>query len=197
MLTPFQTIGFALFFGIFMLGATTIPSSENHFSAYLVQNGKQLPIDHHVVKAKKAPFQIVVDMSDKEGVFVNISFSKETYAKALKNVNADQLPGFSKVAIYENWNNPMNELLVSTTQPNFWFVETPAKSKFNSHQNINNRYLCIRKAECIYDLDLHQNMPIEKLKKPLYFSFIKFTAQGDNFRWKELMRHNFRIEWVD
>ena len=35
---------------------------KHHFNAYIIQDGKQLNIDQHVVRVKRAPFQIILDM---------------------------------------------------------------------------------------------------------------------------------------
>jgi hypothetical protein len=170
---------------------------KHHFNAYIIQDGKQLSIDQHVVKVKRAPFQIIVDMPDKKGVFVSASFFRDTFKQALRNVSSNDLPGFSKEALFELWKNPNNELLVSSNNPNFWFIETPANHRFSSYEYVNNRYLCSRTVDFIYDIDMHKNKSLANMDMSLYLTFIKFEPDEENYRSKELMRHEFKIEWVD
>ncbi len=171
--------------------------TAHHFMAYIVQDGKQIPIENHIAKVKKAPFKVVVDMPDKTGVFVNISNEGGTFHSGLKNVSASKLKGFSKPAIYEYWKNSNKELLISKTKPNFWFIETAAKSRFSSYEKVNGRYICSREVEQLYDVDLHKKVPLGEVKGDVYFTFIKFEANGENIRNRELMRHNFKIKWID
>jgi len=182
---------------IFSLGAVPPKFPAHHFKAYIVQDGKQLPINYHVVDVKRKPFQIVVDMPDKEGVFVNVSFSKNTYKNALKNVPFKDLNGFSEAAIYEVWKNPNNELLVSNTKPCFWFIESRLNHRFSDYEWVNNRYICTRQVNTIYDVNLHKEVDFRDLSTPMYLTFIKFKKIGDDFRGEELMRHEFKIQWID
>lgn len=182
---------------IFTLGAVPPKFPAHHFKAYIVQDGKQLPINYHVVDVKRKPFQIVVDMPDKEGVFVNVSFSKNTYKNALKNVPFKDLNGFSESAIYEVWKNPNNELLVSNTKPSFWFIESRLNHRFSDYEWVNNRYICTRQVNAIYDVNLHKEVDFRDLSTPMYLTFIKFKKIGDDFRGEELMRHEFKIQWID
>jgi hypothetical protein len=185
-----------IFFGSLFIGAMPPKFPVHHFIAYIKQNGKQLPINYHVVKVKREPFEIVVDMPDKEGVFVNISFSKNTYKNALKNIPFDNLQGFSEPAIYEVWKNPNKELLVSNTRPCFWFIESSLNHRFSNYEWVNKRYICTRKVDAIYDINKHKAIEFKDLDTPIYLTFIKFKKIGDNYRAEELMRHEFKVEWV-
>jgi hypothetical protein len=176
---------------------TTSRVTGHHFKAYIIQNGIQLPIEQHVVKLKRAPFQIVVDMPDKEGVFISASFNSGTYKQALKNVSSSKLNSFSEVAIYELWKNPNNELFVEGTHPQFWFIDSPSKSRFNSYEKVNGRYICNRSVDHFYDMDAHIEIPVSETNRPLFLTFIKFSVEGENYRSQELMRHSFKVEWED
>ena len=88
-------------------------------------------------------------------------------------------------------------MLISKTKPNFWFIETAAKSRFSSYEKVNGRYICSREVEQLYDVDLHKKVPLGEVKGDVYFTFIKFEANGENIRNRELMRHNFKIKWID
>lgn len=182
---------------LFTLGATPPKFPAHHFKAYIVQDGQQLPIKYHVVQVKRKPFQIIVDMPDKEGVFVNASFSKNTYKNALKNVPFKDLNGFSEAAIYEVWKNPNKELLVSNTKPCFWFIESRLNHRFSDYEWVNKRYICTRQVDVIYDVNVHEEVDFKQLDAPMYLTFIKFKKIGEDFRGEELMRHEFKIEWVD
>ena len=169
----------------------------HHFSAYIVQDGKRLYTYHQVVKVKRKPFNIVVDMPDKEGVFVSIAFNRKTYKAALDNVIWTDLMGFKNAALPEMWGNPNNELLVSDFSPYYWYIESKVNNKFSSYQRINNRYVCRRRVEVLYDMDVHKYRKLEDIGMSLYFTFLKFRVEGDNARAEELMRHEFKIEWID
>ncbi len=188
---------FLILVWLLILGATPPKFPAHHFKAYIVQDGKQLPINYHVVEVKRKPFQIIVDMPDKEGVFVNASFLKNTYKNALKNVPFKDLNGFSEAAIYEVWKNPNNELLVSNTKPCFWFIESRINHRFSDYEWVNKRYICTRQVDVIYDVNVHEEVDFKQLSVPMYLTFIKFKKIGEDFRGEELMRHEFKIEWVD
>ena len=183
--------------GLCFIQGTTSRTTPHHFMAYIIQDGKQLPIEKHVVQAKKSPFQIVIDMPETKGVFVSASFKPNTYNPALKNVEVSKLPGYKDVAIYELWKNPNNELFVEGSTPSFWFINSPSKHRFSYYEKINNRFICTREVEKFYDLDKHNEISFSKIKNSLYLTFVKFEREGDNYRSKELMRHNFKIEWID
>jgi len=182
--------------GILSIRGINTKYTPHHFMAYIVQDGKQIPIENHVAKLRKAPFTVVVDMPGKKGVFVSVSQKSQTYNLALKNVSVEKLPGFQKSAVYELWKNVNTELLIGGAQPNFWFIDTPAKHRFSSYEKINGRYICEREVDKIYDIYTHNEIPLSSISGKLYFTFIKFEALGSNSRYKELMRHNFKVEWV-
>jgi hypothetical protein len=181
--------------GVF--GAFKYPHNALNFSAYVLQNGVRIPIDQHIVKLKRSEFDIIVDMPNKEGVFINISYSSNTYNGALKNTPVNDLKGFTEVAFFELWKNQNQELLVSDIQPNFWFIDSRANHRFSSYEWVNNRYISTRKVSKIYDTNKNIGYNVTEAKKPLYLTFIQFDSEGDNFRKKELMRTEFKIEWID
>lgn len=190
-----------LFFGIIIgivglsIQGTTSYVSEHHFVAYIIQDGKQLPIDQHICMVKKAPFDIVIEMQDRNGVFVNGSFNAQTYHQSIRNVRSDKLLGFGDEAIYDLWKNPLNELMIEGNRPNYWFIDSPSKHRFSSYEKVNGNYVCYRTVKQFYDLESHTTIPISKVSKSLYLTFIKFETEGDNYRSAELMRHGFQIIW--
>ncbi|MGB0805174.1 MAG: hypothetical protein ACPGRC_00700 [Salibacteraceae bacterium] len=169
--------------------------SKNHFVAYIVQDGKQLPIDQHVVRVKRAPFDIVIEMQDTEGVFVSGSFHPQTYNQAIRNISPEQLPGFSSVAIYDFWRNPLNEFMIEGVNPNFWFIDSPSKHRFSRYEKVNGSIVAYRTVNHFYDLVKHEKIEITNVEKPLYITFIKFKANNEDYRQEELMRHGFKIIW--
>lgn len=171
--------------------------AKHHFSAYIMQDGQQIPIDQHIAKVRRAPFSIVIEMQDKEGVFVSGSFNSSTYSQAIKNIPSNKLEGFKKEAIYELWKNPDNELLIEGQNPNFWFIDSPTEHRFSSYEKVNGWIICERKVSHFYDLEKHQRLELSNVSKPLYLNFIKFKQEGENYRSLELMRHGFKIEWID
>lgn len=180
---------------VLLFNGTTRYISPNHFIAYIVQDGKQLPIDNHIVKAKKAPFKIVIEMQDTKGVFVSASLHSSTYNQSARNVAPDKLPGFRDVAIYEVWKNPTNELIIEGKMPNFWFIESPSKHRFTSYEKVNGSYVCSRNVKSLYDIEKQSSVSLETISKPLYLTFIKFKPEAEDYRSEELMRHGFKIEW--
>lgn len=191
----FKVVLICLFIGSPMLLKAQYP--PHHFSAYIEQDGKRLSTYHQVVKVKRKPFVIVLDMPDKEGVFVSIAFNRKTYKAALENVPVADLVGFQNTALPELWGNPNNELLISDLSPYYWFIDSKSRHKFTHYQRINNRYICKRRVEFLYDIDVHKPRDLATIKMSLYFTFIKFKVEGDNARAEELMRHEFKIEWID
>ena len=186
-----------LFISLLSINASNTDVVPHYFMAYVIQGGKQLYIDKHVVKVKKAPFQVVVDMFEKDGVFVYASFNGETYEKGIQNTSVQNLYGFKNTAIYEVWKNPNEELCIDGNSPNFWFIDSPTKHRFTSYENINGRYLCVRNINHFYNMKTGQEIDVKNVNGPLYFTFIKFKQEGANYRSKELMRHGFKIELED
>tara|TARA_R110002050_G_scaffold297339_2_gene458633 strand:+ start:49555 stop:50184 length:630 start_codon:yes stop_codon:yes gene_type:complete len=181
------------------LGLTSFTAHypKSNFSAYIIQNGKRLPIDKHVVQLKREPFEVVVDMPDKNGVFVNVSFNAGTYNGALRNVQVADLKGFQNVAMYEVWKNPNQELLVSDDQPSYWFIDSRINHRFSYYDWVNNRYIGTREVQYVYDVNMNIKYEIKDVKKSLYLTFIQFYTENENYRAKELMRHEFKIEWIN
>jgi hypothetical protein len=184
-----------LIFGGLFINATSSRSNNLHFSAYVIQDGKQLPIDQHIVRAKKSPFQIVIEMNDGRGVFVSSSLKSSTYNQAIRNVSPEKLNGFKDMANYELWKNPLNELLIEGSGPNFWFIDSPSKHRFSFYEKVNGKFICTRQVDYLYDLKKHEVIPLASISKPLYFTFIMFASKEEDYRHVELMRHGFKIEW--
>ena len=193
----FKKTAIVLLFVFTVIGYAKAQYPPHHFSAYIVQDGKRLSTYHQVVKVKRKPFEIVVDMPDKEGVFVSIAFNRKTYNKALENGVWQDLLGFKNPALPELWGNPEKELLVSDFSPYYWYIESRLKNKFSGYDKINNRYVCSRTVDVLYDVDVHKQRPLETIGMSLYFTFIKFRVEEDNARAEELMRHHFKIQWID
>ena len=182
---------------LLVINASFVTYPSHFFMAYVVQDGVRLPIDEHVVKVKKAPFEIVLDLPNKQGVFVHVSYNKTTFNRALRNEDLTNLPGFEKTAIFELWNNPDKNLLLADNQPMYWFIESKSKARFSSYEIINDRHICERKVSNIYDVDTHERRDLSTMSSPVYVTFLKFDEQGKNYRYKEVMRHEFKIEWVE
>jgi hypothetical protein len=191
-----QTISI-LVISMLFLSANHVKYAPHYFMAYIVQDGVILPIDEHVVKVKKKPFVIVLDMPDKSGVFVNAAFQSSTFNSALRNAETSSLKGFDEVAMYESWGNPLAEVLISQNRPMFWFIDSRANNRFSDYEHVNERYLCNRNVKVFYDTKEHVEIPIQQMRKPVFITFLKFSAEGENYRKKELMRHEFKIEWID
>ena len=193
---------FLKFLGILLISISFIgmaPSkyAPHYFMAYIVQDGIVLPIDKHVVKVKRKPFVIVLDMPDKTGVFVNAAFQSSTFNAALRNAEISSLKGFTTIAMYEGWGNPLNEILISPNQPSYWFIDSKLNNRFTDYEFVNERYLCNREVNVFYDTKSQKELSVEQMNKSVYFTFLKFTIEGDNYRKKEVMRHEFKIEWID
>lgn len=189
---------------VFITGMLSIsaisPDAEIYnprFSAYIMQDGKRLEINQHVVQVKRKTFNVVVDMPDQNGVFVSVAFNHKTFKNALKNIPAEHLPGFSNSAMSEKWLNQNNELMVSDFSPNYWFIDSRLEHRFTDYEIINDRYWCYRTVDILYDADVKKQRELSKVEMPLYLTFITFSKDGDNSRANELMRHEFKIEWVD
>ena len=180
-----------------LINTSFVTYPDHYFMAYVVQDGVVLPIDQHVVKVKKRPFEIVLDLPNKKGIFVHMSYDEKTFNGAIENENVSGLPGFDNTAVFELWNNPDLSVFMADHQPMYWFIDHKSKTRFSSYEIINDRYLCVRKVDNIYDLDAHQEVELSAMKQPVYFTFLKFEEKGDNYRFKEVMRHEFKIEWVD
>ncbi len=192
------TRNFVLFgFLICSWGSVFSQYPEHHFAAYVMQDGVRLNTDHQVVKVKRKPFVIIVDLPDKEGVFVNISFNNNTFNQALENIPVRKLDGFKNTGLPELWRNPNGEIFVSDESPCYWFIETKYINKFSEYQYINKRYYCRREVFRFYDMDVHEEKHLYSMISPVYFTLIKFKSIEDNKRSSELMRHAFKIEWID
>lgn len=182
--------------GVMCIGA--IPSYEEvRFSTYIVQNGKRLEVNQHVVEVKRSSFEIVFDMPDSEGVFVNTSFNPKTYQQVLSNIAVKNIQGFKSTAMAEMWRNPNGELLVSDNKPSFWFIDSAKKHRFSSYHKVNERFLCERHVDVLYDVDNHKGITLSSVIQPLYLSFIKYIPNSEGTRGREMMRHELKIVWVD
>ena len=182
--------------GIICIGANS-SYEEVRFSTYIVQNGKRLEINQHVVEVKRASFEIVFDLPDSEGIFVNSSFNPKTYQQVLSNVPVKSISGFSKTAMVEMWKNPNGELLISNTKPSFWFINSAKEHRFSSYHKLNERFICTRKVAVLYDVDNHKEIKLSEVNLPLYLSFIKYIPNSENSRGREMMRHELKIVWTD
>jgi hypothetical protein len=167
----------------------------NRFSAYVMQYGKKVPIQDHALTLARDSFSVVIDMPTKEGVFVHASFNSDTYYMVLDNVPYAQIPNFQPVALFEMWNNPYQELIVTNERPQYWFIESSKKHRFSYYNNINGRYLCVKNVHQLYDPEQQMVVPLNQVKQPLFLSFISFSTAGGNRRVDEIMRHELIIRW--
>lgn len=169
----------------------------NRFSAYILQYGKKVDIKNHALSINRDTFEIVVDAPDRGGVFVHVSFHDSTFVAVRDNRPFNSIPNFQSPAIFEMWRNPLNELLICEKQPQYWFIDSPHKHRFNHYELRNGRYVCTKVISQVYDVDFQTVIPLEMLDAPIYLSFVSFRFSEDNRRAEEIMRHELVINWKD
>lgn len=169
----------------------------NRFSAYVVQHGKKIEIKDHALTIYRDTFEIVVDAPNRGGVFVHVSFYDSTFVAVRDNKPFNKISNFQSPAIFEMWGNPYHELLICENKPQYWFIDSPRKHRFNHYEQRNGRYLCTKVIGQVYDVDYQTVIPLMMLDVPLYLSFVSFRLSGDDRRAEEIMRHEFMINWKD
>lgn len=170
------------------------PSFELHF----MQDGKEVPVNHGVVKLQKKPFAIEIEMSKKLGLMVSASFKSKMYKKAMKDEHIHELEIFNGKGLVEEKFNRDKNILISDEHPNYWFYSTDKANRFDKvvKDEYSPKVSCTRTVTMFKVADTKEEIDVTEIAKEVYLIFM-LTKVGDNSLDKiEIQRAPVMIEWV-
>jgi hypothetical protein len=145
-----------------------------------------------VIKLKKEPFVIAVELNKLDGVFVNSSYDDIVYQGALKR----NLPDFQtigwKVSVETEFNKDQELFLQDQDSYCYWFYD-PKEYDWHRFDSLivrkGNTIIGTKTIRQFYSLENKLNIAIKDLpKKPIYLSF--FSTSGS------FAKENAKLEQV-
>lgn len=170
-----------LLFGCGTRGSLIKPGFE-HFRIYIEQDGTVKDIDSGEVSLDKKPFVIIVTFIGPDSIFMNASFTDESYIPARDGKPAQEIYGFKGTGIAEELYNPAEVLMISKKSPNFWHYENESDHRFNEVTERSGILICKRRISNIVDLDSSkEKIYISEMEEDeIYLVFMKLEW-NDNY----------------
>lgn len=170
---------------------------DRMFVVKFIQEGKVISVDRTgEITLRKQPFQIQIEHIIDEGVLVGATLEDDLYRSAIGEADLE-------VSWYENTGmadalfNDDKAVMVSNDAPNYWFYSSAEEHRFDRDpRESRGRYVGKRTIANIALLDPYRKIPIQQIKKDLYFVFYESTYDmtkdefnrgeplGVHIRWK-------------
>ncbi len=179
------------------LSAAVHATEDPKFKISFVQNGKKTTVNHGVIKLKKQPFAIEIEMSKKMHLMVAASQKSKVYKTAMKNEHIHEMSIFAEKGMIEAKFNPEKNVLLSDKQPNYWYFSTAKSNRFDKvvEDEYSTKVTCTRTVTHFTVNDSKEEIDVSEIIREVYLVFIT-TKVGDNSLDKiEVQRLPVKIEW--
>jgi len=165
---------------------------------FVKQGQDSIRLNNNTVKLQKKPFTLIFVYNNPKkhnGVYVNTSFTKDYYkmdpSETIKDLN--YLP---QKVYSEHKFNPNKELKVN---PEFfqYFGYNPNANwnKFDRLIKKNGKVIAYRKVKNFYLVDAKENIPVEKMRFPIFMIFDVINQKTGRFFNKEVYRAKAKIKF--
>ena len=185
-----------IFVGLSMtLHATEDPKFEISF----VQNGQTIKPVHGVIKLKKQPFAVQVDMTKKMHLMVAASQKSKVYKTAMKNEHIHEMSIFAEKGMVEGKFNPEKNILLSDKQPNYWYFSTEKSNRFDKTvvDEYSTKVTCTRTVTHFTVYDSKEEIDVSEIVREVYLVFITTKVGNNSLDKIEVQRLPVKIEWEE
>jgi len=172
-----------------------MPPPPKAFNIIFLQDGITHQVVNNKVSLKKAPFHVIVDASNINGIYLNASFQKDS--KFVTPNEFDNLTSIAPKVFAEQAFNKNNELIVSPLNYSYWFYNQNMDwHRYNNvHPKKEKGFIGTKTIHQIFEEGNDTILPVEELTEPLYLFF--FSMEGSfELGYHLLQRHYIEIQWT-
>ncbi len=178
-------------------GKKTIRHGFEHFQVSIEQDGEVRGSGNSEIVLKKKPFSINVSFVEAKRIFVNASFTDESYAPSKDGSPLSEIPGFTGTGIAEELFNKNEVLFISRDSPNYWYYNSKSDHRFNSVKEESSVLICTRRISAVYDIDGEKrDIEIENMaEKRIFLVFMNLEWNKDYSEKNEKKRIYVKINF--
>ncbi|HOP28737.1 MAG TPA: hypothetical protein P5120_01690 [Spirochaetota bacterium] len=149
---------------------------------FIEQAGNRINIKENTAEIRRIPFSFIINFSRPDSIFINASFSSESFNNALAGLPLDELIGFRNPGIDEEPFNKQNILHVSNAAPNLWYYTDDTDHRFNLIKKYEKGIICQRNIHSIADIDSEgQKTELNKLKNGIIYLVIVTVDWNEDY----------------
>lgn len=165
---------------------------------YIEQGGSRIEIRDNTAELRRTPFSIVFKFSRPDSIFVNASFSSESFNNASNGLPLSELIGFKNPGIDEEPFNKQSILYISNDAPNLWYYTDDTDHRFNLIKKDDMGITCQRDILSVADIDAgSQKTELIKLKKDIiYLVIVTVDWNEDYTRMIEKSRKLIKLKFI-
>lgn len=173
-----------------------MPEGEQYFIVKFKQDSTEFKVRDNIVKIKKAPFVIQIEMKKINGVFLNASYNSDFFDKCEKldcNIIGDVI---SKTMAESDFNSD-KELMIDDSSFSYWFYDSSINwHRFDKDITCKNDVVFATKTISIFNLPV--NKIISKIAESpefLYLVFFSINENKDNHSKTISQKAKYKIKW--
>ncbi len=166
-----------------------------HFKVEIYQDGLKRNTEGQQVILERKPFEIYVHFTGQDSIFVNASYSPESYEKSVNGSVFTDITGFRETEITESLFNRDEILYISNNSPHFWHYTSDKEHRFNEVLKNNGIIICKRKISNIVNLDGEiKKISISDMDEDVIFLVIMKMQWSPDFSTRmELKRQSMKL----
>ncbi len=165
---------------------------------FIEQAGNRIDIKDNTAEIRRMPFSFIISFSRPDSIFINASFSSESFNNAQAGLSLNELIGFRNPGIDEEPFNKQNILHISNNTPNLWYYTDDTDHRFNLIKKHERGIICQRDIVSIADIDSEsQKTDINKLKKDtIYLVIVTADWNEDYTKMIEQSRKLIKLKFI-
>jgi len=165
---------------------------------FIEQSGNRTDIKDNTAEIRRMPFSFIINFSRPDSIFINASFSSESFNNALAGLPLNELIGFRNPGIDEEPFNKQNILYLSNDTPNLWYYTDDTDHRFNLIKKHERGVICQRNILSIADVDSeNQKTELNKLKKDtIYLVIVTVDWNEDYTKMLEKSRKLIKLKFI-
>ena len=176
--------------------ATKVNPGFQHFRISVEQDNVIKEINNHIVELEKKPFTIIVSFIGFDSIFVNASFTHESYIAALNGEPVDTIKGLQSPAMNEELFNKEALIYISEKSPNYWYYTNDNDHRFSEVIKKSEIYLCRRNVASVYVTDKNKKIDIADIPaNEIYLVFMKAEWNKDYSKKIEIKREYLKLNF--
>lgn len=149
---------------------------------FIEQAGNRIDIKDNTAELRRTPFSFIINFSRPDSIFINASFSSETFNNAQAGLPLSELIGFRNPGIDEEPFNRQNILYISNDKPNLWYYTDDTDHRFNLIKKHEHGIICQRNILSLADIDSEsEKTELGKLKNSIIYLVIVTVDWNEDY----------------
>jgi len=149
---------------------------------FIEQAGNRIDIKDNTAEIRRIPFSFIINFSRPDSIFINASFSSESFNNALAGLPLSDLIGFKNPGIDEEPFNKQNTLNISIDNPNLWYYTDDTDHRFNLIKKHERGIICQRNISYIADIDSDSQITeLNKLRNNIIYLVIVTVDWNEDY----------------